>query len=100
MKNPLRKRVLRELVQDKGKYIVLFLFLTIMIGFVSGFLVADGSMKTAYDNAFEKYNVEDGHFVLAMKANENLIEKLNEKDIKIYELFYKDKELDNGNVVR
>lgn len=100
MKNPLRKRVLRELVQDKGKYIALFLFLTIMIGFVSGFLVADGSMKTAYDNAFEKYNVEDGHFVLAMKANENLIEKLNEKDIKIYELFYKNKELDNGNVVR
>ena len=46
MKNPLRKRVLRELVQDKGKYIALFLFLTIMIGFVSGFLVADGSMKT------------------------------------------------------
>lgn len=100
MKNPLRKRVLRELIQDKGKYIALFLFLTIMIGFISGFLVADGSMKTAYDNSFEKYNIEDGHFVLAMKADDSLIEKLENKDIKIYELFYKDKELDNGNSIR
>ena len=39
MKNPLRKRVWREIVQDKGKYIALFLFLTIMIGFISGFLL-------------------------------------------------------------
>lgn len=100
MKNPLRKRVWRELVQDKGKYIALFLFLTIMIGFISGFLVADGSMKTAYDRAFEKYNVEDGHFVLAMEADDSLIKKLEEKDIKIYELFYKNKELDNGNSIR
>lgn len=100
MKNPLRKRVLRELIQDKGKYIALFLFLTIMIGFISGFLVADGSMKTAYDNSFEKYNIEDGHFVLAMKADDSLIEKLENKDIKIYELFYKDKEFDNGNSIR
>ena len=30
------------------------------IGFVSGFLVADGSMLTAYNNSFQKYNIEDG----------------------------------------
>ena len=52
VKNPLRKRLPRELKQDAGKYTALFLFLTVLIGFVSGFLVADGSMKTAYDNSF------------------------------------------------
>ena len=41
MKNPLRKRLLRELKNDIGKYLVIFLFMTATIGFVSGFLVAD-----------------------------------------------------------
>ncbi len=44
MKNPLHKRYLRELKQDAGKYLVLFLFMTLTIGFVSGFQVADSSM--------------------------------------------------------
>ena len=59
MKNPLRKRLLRELRQEMGKYFVVFILMVATIGFVSGFLVADGSMLTAYDNSFEKYNIED-----------------------------------------
>ena len=59
MKNPLRKRLLRELRQEMGKYLVVFILMVATIGFVSGFLVADGSMLTAYDNSFEKYNIED-----------------------------------------
>ena len=39
MKNPLRKRHLRDLKQEIGKYLVIFLLLTASIGFVSGFLV-------------------------------------------------------------
>ena len=68
MKNPLHKRYLRELKQDAGKYLVLFLFLTLTIGFVSGFLVADSSMSKAYDESFEKYYIEDALFTLAGKA--------------------------------
>ena len=64
MKNPLNKRVFRELKNDLGKYIALFLFLTLTIGFVSGFLVAGSSMTDAYNKSFEKYNIEDGHFTL------------------------------------
>ena len=55
MKNPLIKRLPRELKGEIGKYIVLFLFITMMIGIVSGFLVAAGSMSVAYDESFEKY---------------------------------------------
>lgn len=53
MKNPLIKRLPRELKGEIGKYIVLFLFITMMIGIVSGFLVAAGSMSVAYDESFE-----------------------------------------------
>ena len=57
MKNPLRKRLLRELRQEMGKDLVVFILMVATIGFVSGFLVADGSMLNAYDNSFEKYNI-------------------------------------------
>ena len=45
MKNPLNKRLPREFRKDFGKYLVIFLLLVITIGFVSGFLVADGRSK-------------------------------------------------------
>ena len=92
MKSPLIKRLPRELKSELSKYIVLFLFMTIMIGFVSGFLIASGSMTTAYDNSFEKYNIEDGNFELAMEADTDLITTLEKDDVKIYENYYIEKE--------
>lgn len=100
MKNPLIKRIPREIKADIGKYIALFLFLTLTIGFCSGFLVAGGSMKGAYDQSFEKYTIENGHFTLAEKADESIIEKVEDKDVAVYELFSKDKELENEHTMR
>ena len=62
MKSPLRKRIPRELKGEIGKYLVVFILMVATIGMVSGFLVADGSMIQAYDEGFEKYNIEDGNF--------------------------------------
>lgn len=67
MKNPLTKRLPRELKSEFGKYLVIFLLLIISIGFVSGFLVADGSMIRTYNEGFQKYNIENGHFQIAKK---------------------------------
>lgn len=97
MKNPLNKRLPRELKSDLGKYLALFLFMTLMIGFVSGFLVAGDSMKTAYDESFEKYNIEDGHFTLAVPLPEEI--ELPEAT-EVYNLFYKDFDLKNDRTVR
>lgn len=78
MRNPLIKRLPRELKGEIGKYIVLFLFITMMIGIVSGFLVAAGSMATAYDESFEKYNIEQGNFELLQKADDETIKKIED----------------------
>ena len=64
MRNPLNKRLPRELKSEIGKYIVLFIFLAGMISIVSGFIVAASSMSKAYDESFDKYNIEDGNFEL------------------------------------
>mgnify|MGYP000143456525 CR=1 FL=1 len=100
MKNPLIKRLPRELKGEIGKYIVLFLFITMMIGIVSGFLVAAGSMSVAYDESFEKYNIESGNFELLQKADDDAIKKIEdgEEKIKVYENLERkrERELRNG----
>ena len=70
MKNPLTKRLLRELKDDFGKYAVIFLLLVFSIGLISGFLVADGSMIKAYNDGFEKYQIENGHFITEQKMTQ------------------------------
>ena len=70
VKGPLRKRHLRELKSDPGKYIVIFLILLLSIGEISGYLVADESMLTAYNESFVKYNIEDGNFTAEKKLNQ------------------------------
>ncbi|MBR2284074.1 MAG: ABC transporter permease [Ruminococcus sp.] len=101
MKNPLLKRLPRELKSDIGKYIALFLFLSLTIAFVSGFLVADNSLKKAYDDSFEKFTVEDGHFILAQLPEDDLLSDIeNEFDISIYPLYFVNGETPEGHTVR
>ena len=45
--NPLTRRIPRELAGDWRKYLVVFLFLVLTIGFVSGMYVANESMMRA-----------------------------------------------------
>ena len=100
MKNPLTRRVPRELKRDAGKYIALFIFITLIIGFVSGFLVSDDSLRKTYDESFEKYNVEDGHFIVEKKLKEDGVREIEKEGVTLHELFFKDEEFDNGNGIR
>lgn len=100
MKNPLRKRILRELRDELGKYLVIFLLLTATIGFVSGFLVADGSMLAAYEEGFSFCNIEDGYLDLAQKANKAQVKTIQGWGVQLYENFYVEKPLTNGSTLR
>ena len=91
MRNPLRKRLLRDLKQDIGKYAVIFLFMVMLISLVSGFLVADNSIYTAYKEGFNKYNLEYGHMSFNKKPSSNLLETIEYKgDVKLYDLDYRE----------
>ena len=61
IKNPLVKRIPKEIIGDWKKYLVVFLFLVLTIGFVSGMYVANDSMLTSADEGVSKYKQEDGH---------------------------------------
>lgn len=90
MKNPLIKRLPREFAGEIAKYIVIFIFMTAVIGLISGFLIADGSMLDTYNKSFDKYNIENGNFELYSKADDKLIDRLEEENVTIYENFYKE----------
>lgn len=100
MKSPLRKRLPRELKSGIGKYLVVFILMVATIGFVSGFLVADGSMITAYNEGFEKYNIEDGNFRTAEQIYKTQREEIEELGVKLYDNFYLEEPLDNGSTMR
>ena len=88
MKNPLNRRLTRELKGELGKYLVILILLIATIGFVSGFLVADGSMLTAYNESFEKYNIEDGHFTVIKQMNKAQKKNVEALGVTLYDLFY------------
>lgn len=96
MKNPLNRRLPRELKSEFGKYLVIFLFFIMVISLVSGFLVADTSLHTAYLDAFDKYNIEDGNFAYAEEASDDAIAAIEKGGkVKVYANFYKEEDTDD-----
>lgn len=96
VRNPLVKRIPKELLGDWKKYLVVSLFLILTIGFVSGMYVANGSMMKAADEGVRKYKLEDGHFELNGKADDELLSSIQtgeKADIKQYYLDRARKEL-------
>ena len=100
MKNPLRKRLPRELKSELGKYLVILILLIASIGFVSGFLVADGSMIKAYNESFEKYNVEDGNFRTPKALNRAQTKNITGYGVALDEMFYVEQKLESGSTLR
>ncbi len=101
MKNPLRKRLIRELRSDFVKYLVMFILMAFSIAEVSGFLVADHSMIIAYDESFEHYNIEDGHFLTDRALNKSQIKDIQENGaVTLYKNDYIDEPMTNGSTVR
>ncbi len=97
IKNPLLRRIPRELLGDWRKYLVVSLFMILTIGFVSGMYVANESMLTAADEGSETYKLEDGHFELIEKADEKLLSAVasgEKADVKEYYLENAKEDLD------
>ena len=99
-KSPLRRRLPRELREELGKYLVIFVLLVLSIGFVSGFLVADGSMIAAYNESFQLYTVEDGHFLLPRAMNKAQKRAIEGFGVSLFDNFYVDTGLTNGSTLR
>ena len=76
MRNPLIKRVPRELVADWHKYLVIILFMIVMIGIISGMYVGHDSMLASIGAGREELNLEDGRFELKKRASRELLDEI------------------------
>ena len=68
MASPLRKRFPRELKNNLGKYLGIFLLMSVTIALTSGFLLAAHSIGVIIDDMPEKYSIEDARFTTAFEA--------------------------------
>ncbi len=100
MRDPLLRRIPREIKSEAGKYIVIFLFMIALIGVASGYFIADASLKAAYDESFELYNIEDGFLEFAEKPDDTVIEACEDEDITLYDNTFKDEPVSDGSTVR
>ena len=91
MRNPLIRRVPRELKADWHKYLVIIVFMVVMIGVISGMYVGhDGMLEAVYSNR-EVLNLEDGSFELTKKASPELLEALSNGEKADVRQYYIDK---------
>ena len=93
MKNPLNKRLPRELATDWAKYAAIFIMMILLISICSGMRVSNESLKQAYYDSFEKYTLEDGHITFDKPLPEELRATFEEKGgMKLYSNSYFDEE--------
>lgn len=66
MRNPIYKRLPRELWRNKGKYFSVFFVFTLLIALVSGFYIIQDRVMEVYEDNLVKAKVEDGRIFTAM----------------------------------
>ena len=90
MASPLRKRLPRELKNNLGKYLGMFLLLSVAIAFTSGFLVAASSIELIGTSMRDDYVTEDGHFATTFEADKGAIEAVENLGCTVEPQFYYD----------
>ncbi len=91
MRNPLIKRIPRELKSDWHKYLVIVIFMVVMIGVVSGMYVGHDGMLAAVYAGREELNLEDGCFELAKQAPTELLDDISTGKMADVRQYYIDK---------
>lgn len=74
MASPLRMRFPRELKNNLGKYLGIFLLMSVTIALTSGFLLAAHSIGVIIDDMPEKYSIEDARFTTAFEATDEQLD--------------------------
>ncbi|MGP1414284.1 MAG: FtsX-like permease family protein [Bacillales bacterium] len=91
MRNPIYKRIFRDLKKDFLKNLVLITFLALPIAFISATITNKKSISDSYYNKVEKFNLEDAHFSLLKDLTNQEIKTIEDKnDVKLYKLHYKE----------
>ena len=81
MRNPLIKRIPKELISDWHKYIVIIVFMVVMISVISGMYVGHDSMLASVYAGRDELDLEDGSFELSKKASQELLDGISSGEL-------------------
>lgn len=90
MKSPLLKRFPRELKNNLGKYLGMFLLMSLAIAFTSGFLVAASSIELIGKGMRDAYYTEDGHFATTFEIDKQSLKAVESFGCTVEKQFYYD----------
>lgn len=87
---PMNKRVFRDLRENIGRYIGLFLLTVLAIGMLVGYMEGINSSLDKFDDYIEENNLEDGLIETEKKMSDIMTADVEALGLKLYENFYCD----------
>lgn len=85
--NPLMRRLPRELKNNLGRYVGIFILMIVAISFTTGFLAAASSIQAIMSTFRDDYTMEDFRFATTEEAGDEAIEAVEDLDATVYENF-------------
>ncbi len=90
MRNPLAKRLKRDLKDNAGRYMAISIILILTISIVASFLVVADSVKYSYENNQIDCFLEDGQFKVNSPISEETIHNAERLGLSLYQNNYID----------
>ena len=85
MASPLAKRFPRDLKNNIGKYLGMFLLLVVAISMTTGFLASAASIEKILQNVRDDYTVEDGNFTTNFPLKSSVRQQVEDLGVTLYE---------------
>lgn len=88
MKNPLNKRIYRELKSNTGRYGSIFIVILITVAFISSFFISQNSVKLSYEASHISGKVEDGFIEFNRELSKDEEKIFEDKHVKAYKNYF------------
>jgi putative ABC transport system permease protein len=90
MRNPLNRRLGRQLVHDAGKYLGIFALLLVTIAVISGFLATLSSIRGILSDMDEANAVEDARFATSTAIDDAARGAVEDEGAAVYDIWSRD----------
>ena len=100
MKNPLNKRIFRELRSNIGRYGSIFIVMLMTISFISSFFISQNSVKISYEDSHIKGKIEDGYIEFDRELSRDEEKIFEDNHVKAYKNYYLSINYKNGKLIR
>lgn len=100
MKNPLNKRIFRELRSNIGRYGSIFIVMLMTISFISSFFIAQNSVKISYEDSHIRGKIEDGYIEFDRELSRDEEKIFVDNHVKAYKNYYLSINYKNGKLIR